>query len=108
MRVLQGPLATDDSEFSSVLVMTGISVGKHTVRVELYESWSKWERSAADSREVIVEYFPVKREDRLVRVPIVRSVVGVDLAIVSDAEKQIYREMDEGIKKEVASRRDAW
>lgn len=37
LRVLQGPLATNDSEFSSVLDMTGISQGQHTLRVEIIE-----------------------------------------------------------------------
>jgi hypothetical protein len=35
LRILQGELATDDLEFSSVLNMTGISEGLHVIKVEM-------------------------------------------------------------------------
>ena len=41
LRILQGPLATDESEFSSTLDMTGIAEGEHMFRVEMYELWSE-------------------------------------------------------------------
>jgi hypothetical protein len=50
----------------------------------------------------------LKREDRLIRVPIIKSVVGADLAIVSDSEKNICREIEENLKKEEISKRDEW
>jgi hypothetical protein len=46
LRVLQGPLATYASEFSSVLDMTGLEEGQHTIRVEMYELWSSEEKSS--------------------------------------------------------------
>jgi hypothetical protein len=33
---------------------------------------------------------------------------GVDLAVVLESDKNIYREIDETMKKEVANRRDEW
>jgi hypothetical protein len=60
------------------------------------------------SKEVTIEYVPLKREDRLIRVPIVKSVAGTDLVVVSDSEKNIYSEIEEDMKKEVISRRDPW
>jgi hypothetical protein len=45
---------------------------------------------------------------RLVKIPSVRSVVGADLAVVSDSEKDIYREIEKTIKKEHISKRDDW
>jgi hypothetical protein len=108
LRILQGPLATDDSEFSSVLDMTGIGKGQHRLRVEMYELWSSGEKLTCASKEVTLEYVPFKREDKLINVPIVKSVAGADLAIVSDAERNIYREIDEGMKKEAISKRDEW
>jgi hypothetical protein len=108
LRVLQGPLATDASEFSSVLDMTGIGKGQHKLRVELYELWLSEEKLTSTSKEVTIEYVPLKREDRLVRVPIVKSSAGADLAIISDSEKNIYREIEKEMKREADSKRDYW
>ncbi len=108
LRVLQGPLATDESEFSTVLDMTGISEGKHTVRVEMYELWESGERLRGKSREATIDYVPMKREDRLIRIPIIKSTEGADLDIVSDTQKNIYRETDKEMKRESESRRDYW
>jgi hypothetical protein len=55
-----------------------------------------------------VDYVPVRREDRLVGVPFVKSVAGADLVVVSDSEKSLLREMEEEMKKEDLSRRDGW
>ena len=58
--VLQGPFATDDSEFFSVLDMKGIGGGTHILRVEMYELWSSDEKLTT-RKEVTVEYVPLKR-----------------------------------------------
>jgi hypothetical protein len=108
IRVLQGPLATDNLEFTSVLGMKGISAGSHVIKVEMYELWSSEEKLTCVSKEVTIEYVPVKREDRLIKVPIVKSVAGADLAVVSDLEKDIYREIEANMKKELKSERDEW
>ena len=108
LRVLQGPLATDESEFSTVLDMTGIGEGKHVLRIEMYELWDSGERLYGTSREAIIEYAPVKREDRLIRIPTIKSTAGADLEIVSDSEKRIYREINEEMKKESEGKRDYW
>jgi hypothetical protein len=108
LRILQGPLATDSSEFSSVLELTGIGEGKHMVRVDIYELWSSVEKLTCTSKEVAFEYVPVNREDRLVKVKIVKRVAGADLAIVSESEKNIYREIEEGMKNEATSKREHW
>ena len=108
LRIIQGPLATNDFEFSSVLGMQGISAGQHTLRVEMHELWSSGEKLAGASKEVAIEYVPLKKEDRLIKVPIIKSINGVDLAIVSGAERKIYREIEENMKKEASSRRDSW
>jgi hypothetical protein len=108
LRILQGPLGTDESEFSSVLTMTGISEGQHTLKVEMYESWLSNEKRTNTSKQITIKYAPLKKEDRMVKVPFVRSVVGADLAIVSDSEKNIYREMHQEIKREATSKRDEW
>ena len=106
--ILQGPLATNDSEFSSVLDMTGISQGQHKLRVEIYELWDSSEKLTSTSKEASIEYVPLKREERLINIPIIKSVAGADLAIVSDTERNIYRALEEEMKKETISRRDEW
>ncbi len=108
LHVLQGPLATDESEFSTVLDMTGISEGKHIVRVEMYELWDSGEKLRGTSREATIDYVPLKREDRLIRIPIVKAIEGTDLDIVTDTQKNIYREIDKEMKRESESKRDSW
>jgi len=108
LSILQGPLATKESEFSSVLDMTGIPEGKHTLRVEMYEPWASDEKLTPTSKEVTLDYVPLKREDRLIRVPIMKSVAGAGMDIVSETQKNIYREIDEEMKKESEGRRDYW
>jgi hypothetical protein len=108
LRVLQGQLAADDLEFSSVLDMTGIGEGEHLLRVDMFELWSLDEKLTCISKEVTIHYVPLKREDRRVRVPIIRRVAGADLEIVTDSEKNIYREIEENMKEEEISRRDDW
>jgi len=104
----QSPLATDDFELTPVLDMKGINPGLHTIKVEMYELWPSGEKLTCTSKEVTVEYVPKSREDRLVKIPIVKSIAGTDLAIASDSEKSIYREIEESIKKELISKRDEW
>ncbi len=111
LKILQGPLATDNSEFSSVLDMTGIGEGQHTVRVEMYEKyelWSSEEKLTATSKDVSVNYVPVRREGRLIRVPIIKRSVGTDLTIASDPENRILRELEEKMRKAEVGRRDSW
>jgi len=104
----QSPLATNDFELAPVLDMKGIEAGPHTIKAEMHELWASDEKLTSTSKEVTIEYVPMKREDRLIRVPIVKSVAGTDLAIVSDTEKNIYRKIEEDMKKEAISRRDTW
>ncbi len=108
LRVLQGPLATDESEFSAVLDLTGIVAGKHILRAEMYELWDSGEKLSWTSSEAAIDYVPIKREEKLRRVPTIRSTAGTGLDIVTDAEKRIYHEIDEQIKEETEGRRDHW
>lgn len=104
----QGPLARDDFEFYPVFNMTGISAGSHAIRVEIYELGGSGEKLTCTSKEATIEYVPVRREDRLIKIPIVKSVVGAGVVAVSDSEKDIYRELGESMKRESASKRDEW
>ena len=50
----------------------------------------------------------MKREDRLIKVPIMKSVAGADMDIVSETQKNIYLEIEEEMKKESEGGRDYW
>jgi hypothetical protein len=74
----------------------------------MYELWSSGEKLTSASKEVTIEYVPLKREDRLIEVPIIKSIAGTGLAIVSDHEKSIYREIEKEMRRDSFSRRDNW
>jgi hypothetical protein len=108
IRIPQGHLAADDFEFSPVLDMRGIPAGSYIIKVEMYELWSSGEKLSKAVKEVTVEYVPQTRQSRFVKVPIVKSVAGTDLVVVSELEKDIYRRIEKTIKKEYSSKRDDW
>ena len=86
INIPQSHLATDEFELNPVLDMKGISAGSHTIKVEMYELWSNGEKLTCTSKEVTIEYVPQTRESRLIRIPMVKSIAGADLAIVSESE----------------------
>jgi hypothetical protein len=88
--------------------MKGIPAGPHIIKMEMYELWSSGEKLSEAAKEVTVNYVPITRAERLVRVPIVKSVAGANLEVVSESEKDIYREMGDTAKKEIISKRDEW
>jgi len=51
---------------------------------------------------------PIRREERLVKVPTIKSVAGSDLAVVTDMQKNIFRETEQEMKKESTSMHDQW
>jgi hypothetical protein len=106
LRIIQGPLASDVLEFSSVLDLTGIEAGRHVLTVDIFELWLSGERITSTSKETTIDYAPVRREDRMIKVPIVKSTAGVELSIVSDSEKRLFSELKEERKKESTYDRD--
>jgi hypothetical protein len=108
LQILQGPLATDEFEFSAVLDLTGITAGKHILRAEMYELWDSGERLSWTSKETAIDYVPTRREERLIRVPIIKSAVGSGSDVVTDRETSIYREIDRQMREEAEGRRERW
>jgi hypothetical protein len=108
IRIPQGFLAADEFELTPVLDMKGIPAGSYTIRVEMYELWSSGEKLSEDLKELNIDYVPQTRESRFVKVPTVKSVAGKDLAVISEPEKAVYREIEKTIKKELLSKRDDW
>ncbi len=108
IRIPQGPLTGDEFELTPVLDMKGITAGPHSIKVEMYEPWFNEEKLSFTSKEVTVEYVPKTRASRLIQIPIVKSFGGGDLAVVSESDKNIYREIEETMKKETGTKRDEW
>ncbi len=106
--VPQSPLVKDEFELTSVLDMKGTPAGDHTIKVEMYELWSSGEKLLQTFKKVTVDYLPLARKSRLVKVPIVKSVVGADLAVVSDSKQDLYRDIEKTTTKEQLSKRDDW
>jgi hypothetical protein len=106
IRIPQGPLARDEFELSPVLDMKGITAGSYTIRVEMYVLWSDGEKLSFTQKEVTVKYVPQTRKSRLIKIPTVKSFEGVDLAVVSESDKNIYRAIEETMKKESITKRD--
>lgn len=108
IRVLQGPLGSDESEYSWVLDTKDLGAGVYRLRLEMYEWWQTGERFSQTSRELTLDYKPVTRQSRLIKIPTVKSVAGADLTVVSGTEKEVFTELNENMKKEQLNRRDKY
>jgi hypothetical protein len=104
----QSTLLNDTSEFPLILDMKGIVAGEYMFRVEMYEPWSTSEKLNFTSKEIAIQYVPKTREERLVKIPTVKSVAGSDLTVVSSSAKNIFREIEQDQKQESISKRDEW
>lgn len=100
-------LLSDELEFPIALDMTGIPKGEHVVKVELSEKWETGEILAYASKYVVVQYSPVRREDRYVKVPLVRKIDGA-FRIVLPEEKELYEALEKGHRDELNSKRDKY
>ncbi|MBE3115865.1 hypothetical protein IMZ68_01540 [Candidatus Bathyarchaeota archaeon] len=104
LRIPQSSLINDSLEFPQILDMKGIGAGNYLIRVEMYELWSSGEKLNFTLKEITVQYVPQTRELRLVKIPTVKSVAGTDLTVVSSSAKNIYREIEQDLKKESISK----
>ncbi len=99
-------LLGNELEFPVTLDMTGICPSAHTIKVEMYEQWKK-EKLFSTSKYVIVQYSPTRREDRYVKVPIVRKIDGV-FRIILPEEKALYEQFEKSRRREIKNKRDHW
>jgi hypothetical protein len=100
-------LLSDELEFPITLDMTGICQGEHVIKVDLTEKWETGEILTRASQYVVVQYSPIRKEERYVKVPLVRKIAGAFRIIMPD-EKELYRELEKGNRQELASKRDQW
>jgi hypothetical protein len=109
VRISQGPLSANDLELPPVVLdMRGISAGMHSIRVEMYELWNSEEKLNCTSKEATLEYVPVSRQDRFIKIPIVKNPTGAEIEVVSKPEQKVYREIEKDLKKELMSQQDKW
>ncbi len=104
----QSTLLNDTFEFLLIVDMKGIGAEEYLFRVEMYEMWSSGEKLNFTSKEMAVQYVQKTREERLVKIPTVKSVAGTDLTVVTSSAKNIYREIEQDQKQEEISKRDDW
>jgi hypothetical protein len=100
-------LLSDDLVFPIALDMTGIQQGEHVIKVELSEKWETGEVLAQASKYVVVQYSPVRKEDRYVKLPIVRKIDGA-FRIVLPEEKELYRQLEKEQQRALSAKRDRW
>ncbi len=100
-------LLGDELEFPIMLDMKGITPGPHTIKAEIYELWNTNEKLTSTSKYVIVQYSPARKEDRYVKVPIVKKIDGAFRIILPD-EKQLYQELGKSQQQELNTKRDQW
>jgi|SRR5208282_1569164 len=107
VRIPQGSLSADELELPDALDMRGISAGKHLIRVEMYELWNSEEKLNCASKEVTIDYVPVRRQDRFIKIPIVKNPSG-EIDVVLESERNVWREIEEDHRKELVGKRDEW
>jgi hypothetical protein len=107
VRIPQGPLSADAYELPVPLDMMGIGAGPHFIRVEMFELWNSEEKLTPASKEVTIDYVPVRRQDRFIKIPIVKNAAA-EIDVVSEPERDVYREIEKDSKKELVGRRDDW
>jgi hypothetical protein len=59
-------------------------------------------------KDATIEYSPQTRQSKLRKIPLVKRIESQSVAVVSESEKDIYREIEEAEKKELVSQRDGW
>ncbi len=107
VRIPQGPISADEMEYPVSLDMRGIGAGQHSIRVEMYELWGSEEKLTCASKEVAIDYVPVRRQDRYIKIPIVKNPAA-EIDVVSEPLREIYREIEKDQKEEAAGKRDEW
>jgi hypothetical protein len=100
-------LLSDELDFPIALDMTGIPKGEHIIKVELSEKWETGEVLAYASKYVVIQYSPVRKEDRYVKVPLVRKIDGA-FRIVLPEEKELYDALEKSNREEHNAKRDRY
>ena len=106
--IMQSFNITDEFTLKVTLDLKEIPEGQHSVKVEIYELWEFIEKHENVKKEIIFEYTPETKKANLRKIPIIKRIEGEGVAVISDSEKDVYREIQETMKQEVDSKRDKW
>jgi hypothetical protein len=106
IKILQGPLATNELEYHWVIDTKGIAEGTYRLKMEMYEEWSSGERLYQTSHETIVKYVSQTRQSRLIKIPFVKKITRADVVVISDQEKQLYSDIEKAVKAKQKNQRD--
>jgi hypothetical protein len=106
IKVLQGPLATNEIEYSWVIDTKGITEGAYRLKAEIYEEGTSKERSCQTSQEITVKYVPQTPQSRLIKIPFVKKITSANVIVILNQEKQLYSNIEKAAKKERKSQQD--
>jgi hypothetical protein len=106
IKVLQGSLGTNELEYNWVMDTKGVVEGTYHLKVEMCEDGLSGEKIHQTTREITVNYVPQTRQARLIKIPFVKSVTGVDIEVISSQEKQLYLDIEKTVKKEQKNRQN--
>jgi hypothetical protein len=104
IEIPQSLIASDEYQMKRILDLRGMPPGIHTVKIELCDLFSP----SCASEETTIDYKPLTKEERFRIIPIVRKTEGVDISIISNDEKEVFREIKDTLRKEQISKRDKW
>jgi len=104
IEIPQSLIASDEFQMKRILDLRGMPPGIHTVKIELCDLFSP----SCASKETTIEYKPLTKEERFRIIPTVKKTEGVDISIVSNDEKEVFREIEDALRKEQISKRDKW
>jgi hypothetical protein len=74
----------------------------------MFELWDSEEKLTLVSKEVTINYVPVRKQDRYIKIPTVKKLAGEDLKVVSEPTRDVYREIEKEQKEELLNKRDEW
>jgi len=100
-------LLDEEFNFPVTFDMQGICPGSHTIKVEMHEQNKAGEKLVESSKYIVIEYKPTRKEDRYIKIPIVRKIDGA-FKIVLPEEQDIYRDLVQSKKEELKSKKDLW
>jgi hypothetical protein len=100
-------LLSDELQFPVTLEMKGITPGAHAIKVEMYEKWSTGEKLTSASKYILVQYSPMRKEERYIKIPIVRKIDGA-FRIILPGEEALLEELEKSRREELNSKRDHW
>jgi hypothetical protein len=106
INVPQGPLGTNELEYSWIMDTKGIAEDTYHLKVEMYEKWPSNEKLYQTNRETAIKYVPQTRQSRLIKIPFIKKITGTDVIVISNQEKQLYSDIEKATKKEQNSQKD--